>query len=313
MLKRIRHHVYTFARRLRGGEEGASQHEKGEHNGRVPWRVDTGPGGSPASIVQPRLRVAMATDIGQVREQNEDRLLVLTSLQAGGDQDATVGLFIVADGMGGHVGGEQASDLAARTVAQHVTRDVILPLLGVGEPDAERKPLQEVLHDAVAAANIAVRAAIPEGGTTLTCALVVSDQLIIAHVGDSRAYLVESGGMKHLTRDHSLVQRLQELGQLTAAEAAVHPSRNMLYRAVGQGDLLEPDLAAYRLVAPARLLLCSDGLWGVVPEDDIHAIIIGQPSLQAACQALIEAANRLGGPDNITAILVDIQPPVSGQ
>ncbi|MER3513786.1 MAG: hypothetical protein C4310_04865, partial [Chloroflexota bacterium] len=80
-----------------------------------------------------------------------------------------------------------------------------------------------------------------------------------------------------------------------------------------QGDLLEPDLAAYRLAAPTRLLLCSDGLWGVVPEDDIHAIITGQPSLQAACQALIETANRLGGPDNITAILVDIQPPVSSQ
>lgn len=310
MLKRIRDHIQTLTRRFK---EGRGESENREHNGRVAWRMDTMPGKAPLSIVQPRLRVAMATDIGQVREQNEDRLLVLTSLQAGGDQDATVGLFIVADGMGGHVGGEQASDLAARTVAQHVTRDVILPLLGAGDPDADRKPLQEVLNDAVAAANIAVRVAIPEGGTTLTCALIVSDQLIIAHVGDSRAYLVESAGLKHLTRDHSLVQRLQELGQLTPAEAAVHPSRNMLYRAIGQGDLLEPDLAAYRLVAPARLLLCSDGLWGVVPEDDIHAIITGQPSLQAACQALIEAANRLGGPDNITAILVDIQPPVSSQ
>jgi protein phosphatase len=80
----------------------------------------------------------------------------------------------------------------------------------------------------------------------------------------------------------------------------------MLYRAVGQGDLLEPDLSAYRLVAPARLLLCSDGLWGVVPEAQIHAIITGQPSLQAACHALIAEANRLGGPDNITAILVEV-------
>lgn len=286
-------------------------------NGRSAQAADD----SPSSVV-PRLRVAMATHVGQVREHNEDRLLVLTNLQSGATGDEvgpSMGLFIVADGMGGHVGGEQASDLAARTVAQHVTRDVLLPLLGGGEPDADRKPLQEVLADAVAAANVAVRVAIPDSGTTLTCALVVGDQLTLAHVGDSRAYLVEPTGLKHLTRDHSLVQRLQELGQLTAEEAAVHPSRNMLYRAVGQGDLLEPDLSTYRLVAPARLLLCSDGLWGVVPEAEIHAIIQGAgisspsldprpPSLQAACRALVAAANRLGGPDNITAILVEINP-----
>jgi serine/threonine protein phosphatase PrpC len=255
----------------------------------------------------------MASDVGQAREHNEDRLLVLTSLQAGGDSESPagssawgVGLFIVADGMGGHAGGEQASDLAARTVAQHVTRDVILPLLGSGGPDADLKPLQEVLEEAIAAANVAVRVALPESGTTLTCALVVGDQLTLAHVGDSRAYLIEPGGLRRLTRDHSLVQRLQELGQLTADEAAVHPSRNMLYRAVGQGDLLEADLSAYRLVASARLLLCSDGLWGVVAEEQMHAIVAGQPSLQAACQALIAEANRLGGPDNITAILVEV-------
>jgi protein phosphatase len=189
------------------------------------------------------------------------------------------------------------------------------PTPGLGERNtADLKPLQEVLGDAISAANVAVRVAIPESGTTLTCALIVGDQLLLAHVGDSRAYLVESNaelppgatGLKHLTRDHSLVQRLQELGQLTAEEASVHPSRNMLYRAVGQGVLLEPDLSAYRLVAHARLLLCSDGLWGVVPEAQIHAIITGQPSLQAACQALIAEANRLGGPDNITAILVEV-------
>ena len=246
-----------------------------------------------------KIRYAAKTDVGMKRNHNEDYFSLIEDEQ----------LFIVADGMGGHMGGEEASALAAATVAQHVVRDIYLPFLAGGEPDADWKPWQEVLAEAVAAANVAVRTAIPDSGTTLTCGLVVGNQLALAHVGDSRAYLIGENGLQHLTRDHSLVQRLQELGQLSAEEAATHPSRNMLYRAVGQGDLLEADLAAHTLPSVARLLLCSDGLWGVVPESDIFEIVreaVGQPALQAACQALIAEANRLGGPDNITAILVQI-------
>jgi protein phosphatase len=147
-----------------------------------------------------------------------------------------------------------------------------------------------------------------EGGTTATVALVFNDQLIIGHVGDSRAYIVTNTGIEQLTRDHSLVQRLQELGQLTAAEAAVHPQRNVLYRAIGQGEGLEVDVHSHRLAPGMRILLCSDGLWGLVSDSLMLEIIWKAPDNQTACNQLVEAANAAGGPDNITAVMVEYSP-----
>jgi protein phosphatase len=161
------------------------------------------------------------------------------------------------------------------------------------------------METAMAAANRAVFSGVPEGGgTTLTCALVIGQQLVLSHVGDSRAYVITPDGFEQLTRDHSLVQRLQELGQLSAAEAAIHPQRNVLYRAIGQGEGLEVDIASRRLASGSMLLLCSDGLWGLVPDDRIQEMIRQAASPQAACEALVAAANAAGGPDNITAVLV---------
>ena len=110
--------------------------------------------------------------------------------------------------------------------------------------------------------------------------------------------------MKPLTRDHSLVRRLEELGQLTPEEAAIHPQRNVLYRALGQGEPFEPEIITAPLPQPGYLLVCSDGLWGVVPEERMGEIIKSAPLLSTACQGLIDAANAAGGPDNISAILV---------
>jgi protein phosphatase len=124
-------------------------------------------------------------------------------------------------------------------------------------------------------------------------------------VGDSRAYLVgKNGGMEALTRDHSLVKRLVELGQITTDEAAVHPQRNVLYRALGQGEPFDPDVSSIRMPEAGYLLLCSDGLWGVVPEETMHRIIMNSPGMDQACRMLVEAANAAGGPDNISAILI---------
>jgi protein phosphatase len=125
-------------------------------------------------------------------------------------------------------------------------------------------------------------------------------------VGDSRAYIITEESFDQLTRDHSLVQRLQELGQLSAAEAAIHPQRNVLYRAIGQGEGLEVDVDSRRLPPGATLLLCSDGLWGLVPDDRILSIVRQHNTLQAACEALVAAANAAGGPDNITAVMVKL-------
>lgn len=145
----------------------------------------------------------------------------------------------------------------------------------------------------------------PGGGTTLTAVLVLGEQLTIAHVGDSRAYLLHADGtMEALTRDHSLVKRLVELGQLSTEEAAIHPQRNVLYRALGQGEPFEADVSSIPLPHDCHLMLCSDGLWGVIPDDRISSLIRASSSPAAASQSLVDAANAAGGPDNITAVLV---------
>ena len=139
----------------------------------------------------------------------------------------------------------------------------------------------------------------------MTAVLVLGNRMTVAHVGDSRAYAVFlDGRMQILTRDHSLVRRLEELGQITAEEASNHPQRHVLYRALGLGEPVEPDVFTSQVPAPGYILVCSDGLWGVVPEADIFRMISTSPNLHQACLNLVEAANAAGGPDNITAILV---------
>jgi PPM family protein phosphatase len=254
-----------------------------------------------------RLTMGIAQHVGRVRTHNEDVLLVFTGELAGLEAMPSFGLFVVADGMGGHALGERASSIAARTLAR-TTLDRILPsLLADPTTDTDRPSLQEVLESAMNDANRAVSAGVPDGGgTTLTCALVVGQQVVLSHVGDSRAYIITDESFEQLTTDHSLVQRLQELGQLSAAEAAIHPQRNVLVRAIGQGEGLKVDIASRRLPAGAVLLLCSDGLWGLVPDDRILSIVRQHTSLQAGCEALVAAANAAGGPDNITAVMVKL-------
>jgi protein phosphatase len=154
-------------------------------------------------------------------------------------------------------------------------------------------------------AEEAVKSTAPGGGTTLTALLILGNRMLIAHVGDCRAYQIPpSGDMKLLTRDHSLARRLEELGQLSTEEAESHPQRHDLYRALGMEVPAEPDIFTSKVPPLGNLLLCSDGLWGVVPEPDIARIVRSAPNLPQAVVDLIEAANAAGGPDNISAILV---------
>lgn len=253
------------------------------------------------------IKFAHAQSVGRLRDHNEDTLLTLTSTFEGDERIPSFGLYVVADGMGGHSLGERASAVAARSVAYEVARRVYLAILNEDHGD-ERAPLQEVLLAALTEANRSVGRAVSEGGTTGTVALIFNDQLIIGHVGDSRAYLITHTGLEQLTRDHSLVQRLQELGQLTPAEAAVHPQRNVLYRAIGQGEGLEVDVHSHRLSGGMKILLCSDGLWGLVNDTVIVDIVWKAADLQTACNQLVVAANAAGGPDNITAVLIEYSP-----
>ncbi len=259
------------------------------------------------NLAPKRLVLGVAQHVGRVRTHNEDVLLVFTGELAGLESMPHFGLFVVADGMGGHALGERASSLAARNLARAALEGVLPSLLADPQGDADRPSLTEVMESAMNAANKAVFAGVPEGGgTTLTCALVIGEQVVMSHVGDSRAYIISPDSFEQITRDHSLVQRLQELGQLSPAEAAVHPQRNVLYRAVGQGEGLEVDVDSRRLPSGSVLLLCSDGLWGLVPDEKMQGLIRQSPNPQAACEALVAAANAAGGPDNITAVMIQV-------
>jgi len=254
----------------------------------------------------PQLLVASGQSVGRQRELNEDSLFTLSTTIAGNNSNPPFGLFIIADGMGGHQYGEVASNVAIRTISSYVMKKFHSTLFNLPTLPLDES-LQEIAQDAVMEAQRAVLREAPGSGTTVTAALVLGQQLTITHVGDSRAYLLyNEHRMEAITRDHSLVQRLEELGQITSAEAAVHPQRNVLYRALGQGETLEPDVVTTPFPVGGYLLLCSDGLWGVVPEDEIRKIIYEAPTIQRACQNLVAAANGAGGPDNISAVLVQL-------
>ncbi len=252
----------------------------------------------------PQLAVGCAQSIGMQRDHNEDSILTLTTLSENNDGYLPLGLYIIADGMGGHKHGEIASSLAVHTIAHWIMGKVMLPLLAT-TPSPPGDPIQEILEHSVQEAHRVISKEAPGSGTTLTVLLISGQQMSIAHVGDSRAYVIDpDGSMQVLTRDHSLVMRMLELGHLTEEEASIHPQRNVLYRALGQGEPFSPDISTSPVPEAGHLLLCTDGLWGVVSQGEIIRIVKTASTPQIACQQLIDAANQAGGPDNISAILV---------
>jgi protein phosphatase len=255
-------------------------------------------------VEPPQLLVGCAQSVGKQRDHNEDALFTLTTTLSSETNNLPFGLYIVADGMGGHQHGEIASGIAVRTMANYIIKKLYTPLLSL-KPSTPEESLIEIMQEGVQDAHRAITRQVPGGGTTLTAVLILGNQLTLAHVGDSRAYLVGNNGhMEALTRDHSLVKRLVELGQITTDEAAVHPQRNVLYRALGQGEPFDPDVSSISMPENCYLMLCSDGLWSVVNDRDIQRIIMETASLDQICQNLVDAANAAGGPDNISAILI---------
>ena len=251
----------------------------------------------------PQLIVASGQSVGRQRELNEDSLFTFANTIAGNSSNPPFGLFIIADGMGGHQYGEVASNTAIRTIAGYIMRKFQSSLFSIPQSQPD-EPLQEILQSGIMDAQRAVLREAPGSGTTVTAALILGQQLTIGHVGDSRAYMVYTDHrIEAITRDHSLVRRLEELGQITSAEAAVHPQRNVLYRALGQGDTLEADIITTPFPAGGYLVLCSDGLWGVLSDDEIRKQVLEAPNIQRACQNLVAAANAAGGPDNISVII----------
>jgi serine/threonine protein phosphatase PrpC len=227
-----------------------------------------------------RIEVGSTTDIGRVRERNEDSILVDPPL------------FVVADGMGGHRGGQVASRVALETIEK-------LAAGGRGSlPDHVRGANRAVWDRSVEDERLSGM------GTTLTAARVDGATALIAHVGDSRAYLLRDGVLRQLTADHTLVARMVESGEITEAEADVHPHKNVLTRALGTDEQVEVDEDTIALQDGDRLLLCSDGLTGMVTEDQIQAILENSDQPQQAADRLVKAANRAGGIDNISVVVI---------
>lgn len=249
------------------------------------------------------LQIGKLTDIGQRREQNEDSLYAFDSFIQTNDGIDSFGLFIVADGTGGHVGGEIASALAVRTVASHILEHIYLAYFRQGQPP-DLQQLIGHINEAILLANTLVIDTVEKAGSTLTMAILIGRELYLAHVGDSRAYIHTTGYLKQLTKDHSLKAKMIETGQITAEEARNAPIPNIIYNAVGQE--VDPDVAFYsRTLGPDdTLLLCSDGLWEMVSDEEMVQIIDEAATPNEAARKLIVTANEHGGTDNITAILV---------
>lgn len=250
--------------------------------------------------------VGRRTDVGQMRQLNEDSLLTLDFVWSNQSVSHPLGIFAVADGMGGHAAGEVASGLALQAVAKMAVND-LLSLEG----NNQELVIGRWLEKAVAAANEAVQkemeASQNDLGTTLVLALVTGGQVHIANVGDSRAYLMNEHEIRQVTVDHSLVERLVATGQISREEARYHPQRNVVYRTIGDRSNAEPDMWQIQLEAGDYLLLCSDGLSGMVDDETIHRIVLSSPSPQDACDGLVAAANKAGGNDNITAVLIQVK------
>jgi serine/threonine protein phosphatase PrpC len=260
--------------------------------------------GKNTQIYPPQLKVGCAQSVGKQRDHMEDALFSMTFNLAGGKNVMPVGLFAVADGMGGHERGEVASEIAIRTVSSWVIKKIFSPSIKP-KPSRTVPPIEEILERSFQEAHNAIVKTAPESGTTLTVLAIMDGLMTIAHVGDSRVYAITPDGcLISLTTDHSLVRRMIDAGQLSEVEAASHPQRNILYRALGQGEVAPADINTVPFSAQNSLLLCSDGLWGVVAKETIARITNTHIDPQLACQLLVEAAEGAGGPDNITAILV---------
>ncbi|MGH8010617.1 MAG: Stp1/IreP family PP2C-type Ser/Thr phosphatase, partial [Candidatus Binatia bacterium] len=251
-----------------------------------------------------RIRSVWLTDVGQVRDHNEDAVLVTEQGQGTIIGNDFSGLYIVSDGMGGAEAGEVASTLTIQTVARHVES---AGADGIARDDTA---WETCIREAVEAANTAIVAYAKEHpasaglGATVVAALVRPQHLILAWVGDSRVYLWERGRLEQLSRDHSLVARLVEIGQLSPAEARTHEHRNVLIRSLGSKGQVVVDTLSRPLRRGARLLLCSDGLTSHVEDPALADILSRHRDPGDAAQELVVAANTGGGSDNVSVVVV---------
>ncbi|MCR4430114.1 MAG: Stp1/IreP family PP2C-type Ser/Thr phosphatase [Tepidanaerobacteraceae bacterium] len=238
---------------------------------------------------------AARTSVGRVRSNNEDAFYVPPA------NGSCCSLFIVADGMGGHRGGEVASRMAVKEVSEYITTRF--------SDDLDEDKIRSMINDSIAEANKKILISAMENeewagmGTTLTLALFFRKKIFIGHVGDSRAYLIRNNDIVQLTRDHSLVWQLMEEGRLTMDETRTHPMKNIITRALGTETILEPDFLEYDLEKEDIIIICSDGLTNMLEDYEIKNIVCGH-DIETAVDILVQKANLHGGLDNITVELI---------
>jgi protein phosphatase len=233
-----------------------------------------------------KLSVGSRTDVGRVRQGNEDSYLVAEPL------------FVIADGMGGHLAGDVASATAVEVITAEASD------LSVADPST----LEKVVRDANEAiwAKAQGDPTLNGMGTTCTLLLIDGDRGRIAHVGDSRAYLLRDGELSQLTEDHTLVQKMVNEGRLEPDEAEVHPQRSIVTRGLGIYQELQVDMLPLTLRPGDRLMLCSDGLNSMIRPDAMREALAGAPDAQSAADKLVDLANAAGGEDNVTVIVIDV-------
>ena len=271
---------------------------------------------------------AAKTDIGKERRHNEDGIAVFDFTTATDSREAACALFVVSDGMGGHNAGEIASMTAVDSMVSSILR-LFMPKVfqthfyalpehvynyhfkKQGKPPAAPNA-PKILLRALQRANADIidlsrkNPAFFGMGATMTVALLVGRQLTVGNVGDSRCYIFQDGGLRQLTKDHTIVTQMVELGKLTAEEALKHPGRNFLYRSLGSDDNTQFDVFETELQPPAWILLCSDGLTNMVPDAEIARILQRGSQPGQIAERLVRMANRAGGKDNISVIVAKL-------
>lgn len=283
------------------------------------------PSPAPPGAGRPAYLIASATSVGRVRRENQDAAAVATfdvvdDVSAGRPGPLPAALLLVADGMGGEERGELASRIATRVMVNEFTQGLLQPtvqtavdaaLVGQSSADAVLPSVVEVLAHAAHSANELVRRlALNLGkatGTTLTAVGIAGSRAALAHVGDSRAYLLRAGKLTQLSEDHTLLARLQSMNHPLLQDPAFAIPRNYLYRSLGQEEDSDPDLVEFTVSPGDRILLCSDGLWDEVAPETLHGILAGGDTPRQCAQALVAAADASGGHDNSTAVVAFVE------
>ena len=244
-------------------------------------------------------KTGMLTDVGRTRKIDEDSILAADLSFGVNSESSKFFLLAVADGMGGHAKGEEASKIALNAISRSVIPDLL-----------NDTPFTELLEKGIQNANqdiLDYTAKHPESsgmGTTSVCAIVEGNQVHLANVGDSRAYVISDDEIRRVTKDHSFVQSLVDRGEITEVESREHPQKNVITKAIGIGTSIEADTMRLTLDSDESLLLCCDGVIAHLPDDDIHKIIRDSPDPQTACQEIVDMANERGGSDNISLIIL---------